>query len=133
MTTNQVCISVHYDLVIYNNVVTSQGLGCCLQFAIELGESLFGLRRATQVSNQLLVDRAGKMGFRRKMHKDMKQEIPYEYKEEENEEVPTTVGEKEAESDQAVGSSLETVAAMGHRPAPVMDDDESLVEPPGTG
>jgi hypothetical protein len=63
----------------------------------------------------------------------MKQEIPYEYKEEENEEVPTTVGEKEAESDQAVGSSLETVAAMGHRPAPVMDDDESLVEPPGTG
>jgi hypothetical protein len=50
-----------------------------------------------------VVDRTGKIGFQRKIHKDIKREIPYEYKE-------------EKEADQVVGGSL---------------DDESSVESPG--
>ena len=68
------------DVVVYNHVVTSQGLGCCLQLAMELGELLFDLPKATHISNQLLVDRTGTLGCQRYTHKDIKLEIPYKYK-----------------------------------------------------
>ena len=77
------------DVVIWNNVITSQGLGLVLLFAIELGQLLFeedqdqigsddadqedvGYKKAKLISRRLLIDRTGKLGFRRLVHRDNK-------------------------------------------------------------
>ena len=67
------------DVVIYNNVVTAQGVGSSSFFAIELGELLFeDTSKANLISRKRLFDRTGKLGYRRLLVKHDKQEIPYD-------------------------------------------------------
>ena len=93
---NKLPKSTDADVVIWNNVITSQGVGLSLLFAIELGQLLFegksddansderkgevdiGYEKARSVSRRLLVDRTGKLGFRRLVHRDTKNELRYD-------------------------------------------------------
>ena len=52
-----------YDIVIQKNLVTSQGAGSALLFALQLGEMLFCKESADNVAHALLVDREGKMRY----------------------------------------------------------------------
>lgn len=45
------------EVVVQDNVVTSQGPGTALQFALTLGEKLYGKEMADQVAKGLLVSR----------------------------------------------------------------------------
>jgi len=45
------------DVVVQGNVVTSQGPGTALKFALKLGEILYGEARAKEVAKELLIDR----------------------------------------------------------------------------
>lgn len=52
-----------YDIVIQNNLVTSQGAGSALLFALQLGEMLYCKDSADCVAQALLVDREGIMRY----------------------------------------------------------------------
>ena len=53
-----------HDVVLQQNVITLQGDGTAMVFALFLGELLCGTRKATLVSRNMMVDRSGKLGFR---------------------------------------------------------------------
>ena len=44
-------------VVVQGNLVTSQGPGTSLKFALELGEQLFGKEAAEKIANEMLVER----------------------------------------------------------------------------
>ena len=52
------------DVVLQENVVTSQGIGPCLIFAFIIAELLLGPSLPAKVSQNMLVDRTGETGFR---------------------------------------------------------------------
>jgi hypothetical protein len=73
------------DVVIYNNVVTSQGGGSAFWFAIELGELLCEDKaKADLVARKRLVDRSGKIGFQRTLVQDHKSRVPCSPQDEES-------------------------------------------------
>lgn len=45
------------SVVVQGNLVTSQGPGTSLKFALQLGEELFGKEKAEQIAKEMLVDR----------------------------------------------------------------------------
>jgi protein deglycase len=45
------------DVVVRSNLITSQGPGTSLQFALQLGEQLFGKEKADEIAVQMLVKR----------------------------------------------------------------------------
>lgn len=45
------------DVVVTENVITSQGPGTSLKFALQLGESLYGKEKADEIAGQMLVER----------------------------------------------------------------------------
>ena len=70
--------STDEDVVVYNNVVTSQGAGSTFLFAVELGELLYDGDRdkANVVCSKLLLDRGGKIGFRRRIQIGSRLTVP---------------------------------------------------------
>lgn len=48
--------AVDDKVVVVDNLVTSQGPGTALLFALELGEKLFGKEKRDEIQKQLLVD-----------------------------------------------------------------------------
>ena len=46
---------VDEEVVVQGNVVTSQGPGTGLKFAIKLGELLYGEEKAKQIADEMLV------------------------------------------------------------------------------
>ena len=44
------------DVVVQGNVVTSQGPGTALKFALKMGELLYGAEKAKQIADEMLVD-----------------------------------------------------------------------------
>lgn len=44
-------------VVVTENVITSQGPGTSLKFALQLGEILYGKEKADEIAGQMLVDR----------------------------------------------------------------------------
>ena len=53
-----------HDVVLQENVVTCQGIGPCLIFALIVAELLLGPSIPAKVSQHMLVDRTGETGFR---------------------------------------------------------------------
>jgi protein deglycase len=48
---------VNDEVVVTDNLTTSQGPGTCLKFALQLGENLYGKEKADEVAAGLLVQR----------------------------------------------------------------------------
>ena len=49
--------AVDDDVVVTDNVTTSQGPGTSLKFALQLGEQLYGKEKADEIAAQMLVSR----------------------------------------------------------------------------
>ena len=50
-------VESHDEVVVSGNVITSQGPGTSLKFALQLGESLYGKEKADEIAAQMLVER----------------------------------------------------------------------------
>jgi hypothetical protein len=73
---NRLAKATHDDVVVYNNVITSQGPGSSLLFAVELGELLYDdANKANMMARKLLVDRTGKLNFRRAVKQGSKRRV----------------------------------------------------------
>jgi hypothetical protein len=105
------------DVVIYNNIVTSQGTGLAFLFAIELGELLIeDTAKANLVARKRLVDRSGKLGFRRKLVQEHRQVIPFEPPSEDEESEscsPEALGAKDMPTDEDPGMANSNVMGSG--------------------
>jgi hypothetical protein len=74
---NMVPNATHDDVVVYNNVITSQGPGSALLFAVELGELLFDdTDKANLMAQKLCLDRDN--GFRRAVKRGRKRQVTHE-------------------------------------------------------
>jgi hypothetical protein len=83
------------DVVVYNNVITSQGPGSSLLFALELGELLYDdMDKAKSLAIRLRLDRND---FRRAVTRGHKRQVPHELHQAASERAPTKADAMESQ------------------------------------